>query len=185
MDKKPRCAMLECGVKNESCAIFHLLNLAESGSAGILPAAGGTPATRHVPNTLALPWECLYVAPIHSALDGNKSIQMNESLPMLTRHDYDETGRPISPVPATLSRATPGMSTATSPPKPTLRATLIHEYDALDRRTQTTHPDGTTHVGIATGPETSISASPYDGIVENKWGFRRNEVPVIRRCTCP
>jgi cell wall-associated NlpC family hydrolase len=41
------------------------------------------------------------------------------------------------------------------------------------------------HVGIATGPETSISASPYDGVVENKWGFRKNEVPVIRRCTCP
>jgi len=40
------------------------------------------------------------------------------------------------------------------------------------------------HVGIATGPRTTISASP-GGVVENAWGFRPDQAPVIRRCACP
>lgn len=40
------------------------------------------------------------------------------------------------------------------------------------------------HVGIATGNGTSISASPR-GVVENKWGFRNRESPIVRRCQCP
>lgn len=43
---------------------------------------------------------------------------------------------------------------------------------------------GQGHVGIATSPNTSISASPV-GVVENDWGFRGYENTVIRRCTCP
>jgi RHS repeat-associated protein len=39
------------------------------------------------------------------------------------------------------------------------------------------------HVGIVTGEKMSISASP-NGRVENDWGFRRNQKPVIRRCRC-
>lgn len=40
------------------------------------------------------------------------------------------------------------------------------------------------HVGIATGSGQSISASP-GGVVENDWGFRSGQKPVIRRCNCP
>ena len=40
------------------------------------------------------------------------------------------------------------------------------------------------HVGIASGNGRSISASP-GGVVENDWGFRRGQTPIIRRCTCP
>ena len=40
------------------------------------------------------------------------------------------------------------------------------------------------HVGIATGPGYSISASPR-GVVENDWGFRVDQAPVVRRCQCP
>jgi hypothetical protein len=39
------------------------------------------------------------------------------------------------------------------------------------------------HVGIATSPNSSISASP-SGVIENDWGFRGYEQTVIRRCTC-
>ncbi len=40
------------------------------------------------------------------------------------------------------------------------------------------------HVGIATSPSTTISASP-NGKVENNWGFRKGqEGVVIRRCSC-
>jgi RHS repeat-associated protein len=39
------------------------------------------------------------------------------------------------------------------------------------------------HVGIATGSGRSISASP-SGVVENNWGFRSGQSPVIRRCSC-
>jgi len=39
------------------------------------------------------------------------------------------------------------------------------------------------HVGIVTGRRSSISASP-GGKVENDWGFRDGQSPVIRRCTC-
>lgn len=40
------------------------------------------------------------------------------------------------------------------------------------------------HVGIATSPKTTISASP-NGKVENNWGFRKGqEGVVIRRCSC-
>ena len=40
------------------------------------------------------------------------------------------------------------------------------------------------HVGIATGSARTISASP-GGVVENDWGSRQGQKPVIRRCTCP
>jgi RHS repeat-associated protein len=39
------------------------------------------------------------------------------------------------------------------------------------------------HVGIATGSGRTISASP-SGVVENNWGFRSGQSPVIRRCSC-
>lgn len=39
------------------------------------------------------------------------------------------------------------------------------------------------HVGIVTGPGSSISASP-GGVVENRWGFRPGQSPVVRRCNC-
>lgn len=39
------------------------------------------------------------------------------------------------------------------------------------------------HVGIVTGPGRSISASP-GGVVENDWGSRSGQTPVIRRCSC-
>lgn len=40
------------------------------------------------------------------------------------------------------------------------------------------------HVAIVTGPGISISAAPH-GVVENDWGFRDTQSPVIRRCQCP
>lgn len=40
------------------------------------------------------------------------------------------------------------------------------------------------HVGIASTNGRSISASPQ-GVMENDWGFRSGQTPVIRRCTCP
>ncbi len=39
------------------------------------------------------------------------------------------------------------------------------------------------HVGIVSGSGTSISASP-SGKIENDWGFRTGQTPVIRRCSC-
>lgn len=39
------------------------------------------------------------------------------------------------------------------------------------------------HVDIATGSGRTISASP-SGVVENNWGFRSGQSPVIRRCSC-
>jgi RHS repeat-associated protein len=39
------------------------------------------------------------------------------------------------------------------------------------------------HVGIVVSPGRSISASPA-GAVENNWGFRAGQTPVIRRCSC-
>jgi hypothetical protein len=40
------------------------------------------------------------------------------------------------------------------------------------------------HVGIVTERGRSISASP-GGVVENDWGFREGQSPVVRRCQCP
>ena len=40
------------------------------------------------------------------------------------------------------------------------------------------------HTGIVTGTNSTISASP-GGVIENGWGFRRDQNSVIRRCTCP
>ncbi|MDQ1924876.1 RHS repeat-associated core domain-containing protein, partial [Massilia pseudoviolaceinigra] len=40
------------------------------------------------------------------------------------------------------------------------------------------------HVGIATGSNTTISASSKFGKIENDWGFRAGQTPVIRRCSC-
>ncbi len=39
------------------------------------------------------------------------------------------------------------------------------------------------HVGIAVGENKTISAAPK-GVVENDWGFRTGQDPVIRRCSC-
>jgi RHS repeat-associated protein len=39
------------------------------------------------------------------------------------------------------------------------------------------------HVGIVTGAGRTISASP-NGVVENNWGFRPGQTPIVRRCTC-
>jgi RHS repeat-associated protein len=39
------------------------------------------------------------------------------------------------------------------------------------------------HVGIAVDGSNTISASP-SGVVENDWGFRSHQNPVIRRCSC-
>jgi hypothetical protein len=39
------------------------------------------------------------------------------------------------------------------------------------------------HVGIATSANSTISAT-RDGIIENNWGFRPGQDPVIRRCSC-
>lgn len=41
------------------------------------------------------------------------------------------------------------------------------------------------HVGIYTGNGMTISASTDRGVVENAWGFRNKQKPVIRRCMCP
>lgn len=40
------------------------------------------------------------------------------------------------------------------------------------------------HVGIYTGDGKTISAST-GGVVENNWGSRKDQKPIIRRCTCP
>ena len=40
------------------------------------------------------------------------------------------------------------------------------------------------HVGIVSGTSQTISASP-SGVVENNWGFRQGQSPVVRRCACP
>ena len=39
------------------------------------------------------------------------------------------------------------------------------------------------HVGISTGSGNSISAAPW-GVVENDWGSRSGQSPVVRRCSC-
>ncbi|MEI2433420.1 RHS repeat-associated core domain-containing protein [Lysobacter yananisis] len=41
------------------------------------------------------------------------------------------------------------------------------------------------HVGIYAGDGTTISASTDKGKVENSWGFRKGQNPVIRRSKCP
>lgn len=39
------------------------------------------------------------------------------------------------------------------------------------------------HVGIVSGPRSTISAAP-GGVVENDWGFRQGQSPIVRRCSC-